>query len=117
MLITDEQRATMLANGHSYATNLAFDPHPVVKLFDPLGGGTWLLTDLDPADEDIAGGICDLGMGFPEIGTGRLSELQDVVKIAGRWGVGIERDKFFVATKPLSEYAELARTHRRIVLK
>lgn len=56
MLITDEQRATMLANGRSYATNPAFDPHPVVKLFDPLGGGTWLLTDLDPADEDIAGG-------------------------------------------------------------
>lgn len=56
-------------------------------------------------------------MGFPEIGTVRLSELKDVVKIAGRCGLGIERDKFFVATKPLSEYAELARSHQRIVPK
>nr|GBQ18928.1 hypothetical protein AA700_1318 [Acidiphilium acidophilum DSM 700] len=42
MLNPDEQRATILANGQSDATNPAFDPHPVVKLFDPLGGGAWL---------------------------------------------------------------------------
>ena len=34
---------------------------PVVKLFTPDGNCTWLLTELDPEDPDIAFGLCDLG--------------------------------------------------------
>jgi hypothetical protein len=38
----------------------------VVKLFRPWCGATWLLTEFDPDDRDIAFGLCDLGMGiFP----------------------------------------------------
>jgi len=75
MLITEDQRTIMIANEREYARNPGFDPLPVIKLFDPLGSGTWLLTDLDPDDPDIASGLCDLGMGFPEQGSIRITEL------------------------------------------
>ena len=46
-------------------------PHdfvPVVKLFTPDPGAIWLLTELDPDDADTAFGLCDLGLGCPELG-------------------------------------------------
>ena len=43
-LITDEQRAQLLANGRQSLDNDDFDPPPVVKLFTPDAGATWLLT-------------------------------------------------------------------------
>ncbi|MGC9271769.1 DUF2958 domain-containing protein [Acidiphilium sp.] len=69
MLITDEQRATMLENGREYARNPDFNLVPVVSLFDPLGSGTWLLTDLDPDVHDIASDRCEPGVGFSELGS------------------------------------------------
>ena len=51
-------------------------------------------------------GLADLGQGFPELGSVRLSELQ---AFRGRFSLGIERDKFFKARAPLSRYAEFAR--------
>jgi hypothetical protein len=112
MLITDQQRATMLANGREYARNPAFDPVPVVKLFDPLGNGTWLLTDLDPDDPDIASGLCDLG--FPELGSVRISEMESIKTMPNRRGIGIEQDRSFLPTKTISEYADEARRNQRI---
>jgi hypothetical protein len=44
-------------------------------------------------------------MGFPELGSVRLSELESV---RGRLGLGIERDLFFEAKYPLIVYAEAA---------
>jgi hypothetical protein len=44
-------------------------------------------------------------MGFPELGSVRLSELETV---RGRLGLGIERDLFFEAKYPLIVYAEAA---------
>ena len=41
---------------------------PVVKLFTPDAGCTWPLPELDPEDPDIAFGLCDLGIGCPELG-------------------------------------------------
>jgi hypothetical protein len=40
MLITEDQRTIMLANGREYARNRDFDPLAVVKLCDLLGSGT-----------------------------------------------------------------------------
>ncbi len=114
MLITDEQRAAMLANGREYARNPAFNPVPVVKLFDPLGSGTWLLTDLNPEDPDIAAGLCDLGFGFPELGSVRISELEAVRTMPIRRGIGIEQDRFFRPTKTITDYADEARRNQRI---
>ena len=47
-LITDEQRAQLLANGRRHAAGQGLDPLPVVKLFTPDAHATWLLVSLDP---------------------------------------------------------------------
>jgi hypothetical protein len=77
-LITDEQRVVLLANGRESLENPDFDPAPVVKLFTPDAGATWLLTEIDPDDHDHAFGLCDLGLGMPEIGWVSLGELATV---------------------------------------
>ena len=109
-LITDEQRAQLLANGRESTENPDFDPRPVVKLFTPNAGATWLLTELD--SEEIAFGLCDFGQGFPELGYVSLAELEG---LRGNWGLPIERDLYFIADKPLSGYAREARLAGRIV--
>ncbi len=104
-LITADQRALMLAHGAKSAAGEDIDPYPVVKLFTPDGAATWLLTELDPEDTDIAFGLCDLGMGFPELGSVRLSE---IAAVRGAVGLRVERDLFFEAERPLSKYADAA---------
>jgi hypothetical protein len=84
---------------------------PVVKLFTPDGGCTWLLTEIDPEDPDIAFGLCDLGLGCPELGSVSLSELESV---RGQLNLPVERDLYFTATKTLSAYADEARAHGAI---
>jgi hypothetical protein len=108
----DEQRAQLLANGRQSLENENFDPPPVVKLFTPDAGATWLLTEIDPDDHDHAFGLCDLGQGFPELGYVSLAELQSV---RGRLGLPVERDLHFIATKAISAYAREARLAERIV--
>jgi hypothetical protein len=71
-LIPAELRAVMLANGRRAASGEDHDPPPVVKLFTPDAGATWLLTELDPDDPDIAFGLCDLGLGFLSLARSRL---------------------------------------------
>lgn len=88
------------------------DPLPVVKFFTPDAGATWLLTELDPDNPDIAFGLCDLGLGAPELGCVSLTELQS---LRGRLGLPVERDVHFEAERPLSAYARLARAEQRIV--
>jgi hypothetical protein len=44
------------------------DFEPVVKIFTPDGNATRLLTELDPIGEHLAFGLCDLGLGEPELG-------------------------------------------------
>ncbi|NOT54797.1 MAG: DUF2958 domain-containing protein [Deltaproteobacteria bacterium] len=109
--ITKEERETMLAYGQQSARGQEIDPFPVVKLFTPDAGATWLLTELDPDDPDIAFGLCDLGMGYPELGSVRLSE---VTSVRGKLGLPIERDLYFTADRPLSAYADEARALGRI---
>ncbi|BCH12850.1 single-stranded DNA endonuclease (plasmid) [Mesorhizobium sp. 131-3-5] len=68
------------------------------------GSATWLLTQID-ADGDTLFGPCDLGLGFPELGSVSLAELASV---KGRLGLGIERDLGFKARFPLSVCAQAA---------
>ena len=115
-LLADCQRARMLANGRANAERMADDGKtqdfwPVVKLFCPWGAATWLLSELDPDAPDIAFGLCDLGMGCPELGSVRLSEL---AAIRGPAGLTIERDLHFKPTKSLTAYAAEADEHGRI---
>ena len=111
-LISDELRAQLLANGRQSLTDEGFDPPPVVKLFTPDAGATWLLTEVDPDEDDRAFGLCDLGLGFPELGYVSLAEL---VAVRGRLGLAVERDLHFKADKPISAYAREARMSGRIV--
>lgn len=111
-LITDEQRAQLLANGRAHAEGRELDPLPVVKLFTPDAHATWLLTELDPEDGDTAFGLCDLGLGMPELGSVQLSELENV---RGPLNLPIERDLYFIAQRRLSEYAQLARANGSII--
>lgn len=106
-LLTEEIREQLLRNGQlrqqlDEQGEAEADFLPVVKLFTPDAGCTWLLTELDPEDNDIAFGLCDLGVGCPELGSVRISEIESV---RGRLGLPAERDRFFNATKTLSAYA------------
>jgi hypothetical protein len=83
----------------------------VVKLFTPDGGATWLLTDLDP-DGGLPFGLCDFGVGEPELGYVSLAELRAV---RGQLGLPIERDQYFKADKTISVYAIEARELGHIV--
>lgn len=116
-LLTAEQRARMLKNGRDNAERIEDDGDthafwPVVKLFCPWGAATWLLSELDPDAPDVAFGLCDLGMGSPELGCVRLSE---IAAIRGPGGLTIERDQHFKPTKSLTAYAAEARLAGRIV--
>jgi hypothetical protein len=81
------------------------DPVPVVKLFNPTGPGTWLITELDP-DGDTMFGLCDLDMGSPELGSVSLREITSVTL---PFGLTIERDVHFEGRLPISRWADIAR--------
>jgi hypothetical protein len=115
-LITESLTEQLLANGRAQRAAMdkgddALDFKPVVKLFTPDAQCTWLLTELDP-DDGLAFGLCDLGMGEPELGYVSLAELSTV---RGKLGLPVERDLHFEADKTISAYAEEARQLRRIV--
>ncbi|KAF1042523.1 DUF2958 domain-containing protein [Xylophilus sp.] len=98
-LITDAQRAQLLANGRRSIEEADFDPPPVVKLFTPDAGATWLLTEIDPDDETRCFGLCDLGLGCPELGWASLSEIE---ALRGPLGLPVERDLYFRADSDLA---------------
>lgn len=115
-LLTDDIRTKLLANGKANAERMADDGNthdfwPVVKLFTPDAGCTWLLTEVDPDEPDIAFGLCDLGMGCPELGNVSLAEIE---ALRGRLGLLVERDLHFKAAKCLTAYADEARKAGRI---
>lgn len=110
-LITAQQLATLAENGRTNAARSVtgddpIDFKPVVKLFNPDGAATWLLTETDPEDSDIAFGLCDLGFGCPELGSVRISEIASVRTARG---LKIERDMYFEPDATLSQYADAAR--------
>ena len=113
-LLTKQQFQKLLTNGEKQdpvrGTPDEIDFYPVVKLFNPCGVGTWLLTELDPEHPDIAFGLCDLG--YPELGS---VSLQELASVRSGFGLGIERDRRWTAQKPLSEYAADARKVGQIV--
>jgi len=111
-LFTRAQFALLLQNGEAYNADPDFNPKPIVKLFNPVGAATWLIASIDPNNPDIAFGLCDLGLGCPELGSVSIEELSNV---KGPLNLGIERDIHWQANKTLGEYATEARQHQRIV--
>lgn len=111
-LLTQSIKEQLLRNGIYRAELIErgqsdIDLMPVVKLFTPDAGCTWLLTEIDPDEPDMAFGLCDLGLGFPELGYVLISELEAV---RGKLGLPVERDRHFKATKTISAYADDARS-------
>ena len=107
-LLTKEIEARLAANGKDPDG----DHEPVVKLFTPDAGATWLLHSMDDEDPDILWGLADLGMGYPEYGPVRRSELES---IRGPMNLPVERDLYFEARHPLSVYSSAAVSAGRIV--
>ena len=68
----------------------------MVKFFTPDAQATWYITEGEPEGDDwLFFGLCDLGLGFPELGYVLLSELTE---IRGRFGLPIERDRHYSGT-------------------
>jgi len=107
-LLTDDDRIRLFAN----ALADDCDHFPVLKLFTPDAGATWLISECDPDEPDRLFGLCDLGVGAPELGYVSLAEIMEV---RGRLGLPVERDLHFVANKPISAYADEAHTRGRII--
>ena len=112
-LLRPESRVQLLLNARKQAplkgTRREQDFEPVCKLFTPFGAATWLLTECD--SDGLAFGLADLGFGTPELGYISLDELASVT---GPGGLHIEEDLHFKATKPLSDYADEARSAGQI---
>lgn len=107
LLMTKEQREKLLANG----ARRGEDHAPVVKWFTPDAQCTWLISELDPEEPDYAFGLCDLGMGCPELGSVLVSEVEATT---GPLGLKVERDLYIDLDKPISLYADAARMKGRI---
>lgn len=105
-LATKDQYEKLVSN-HDTNKNGSKDYAPVIKLFSPLGAATWLISELNP-NTGMMFGLCDLGMGFPELGYVSLEE------IVGEW---IERDEHIkLPDVPMSKYAELASAEGHITI-
>lgn len=86
-LITEEIAAKLKKAGYYGET-------PICKFFNPVGAATWVIFGQDEEDPDILFCVADLGIGFVEAGSVRLSELENM-KLP--LGLGIERDEYFDA--------------------
>ncbi len=105
-LITPALAFDLRMNGAAVARGApGHDPAPLVKLFNPMGAATWLVTEMD-ADGDTLFGLADLGFGCPELGSFSLSEIEGVRL---PFGLRIERDLYFSSAVPLSVWADTAR--------
>ncbi|MBL9071849.1 MAG: DUF2958 domain-containing protein [Sphingopyxis sp.] len=93
------------------ARDEAFDPWPVIKLFNPVGAATWIATELGE-DGDTLFGLADLGFGCPELGYFSLGEIR-AVRLP--FGLAIERDRQFDPLGPLSVWTREARRLGSIV--
>jgi hypothetical protein len=118
-IFTKEVLARLAANGK--ATRLAQqadqrepDHVPVLKVFNPYGGATWLIVESDPDEPDRLYGLCDLGMGSPELGYVLRSEIEELRINLGGSKLPLERDAWFTTDKPLSAFADAAKAKGRI---
>lgn len=102
-LFTRPQLTKLLQNGSP--ENRGKNHKPVVKLFTPDAQCTWLISEIDPENPDIAFGLCDLGMGYPKLGCVSIAELE---ALRGKLGLPVERELSFEGKFPITVYASAA---------
>jgi hypothetical protein len=111
-LITKEIEKKLLKNNEMHEKFRK----PYLKLFSPVGSSTWLISEIESGSIEqgnaIFFGLCDLGMGNPEMGA---VSMQELASVRLPFGLGIERDLYWEPTKTLIEYAREARAQGRIV--
>lgn len=86
------------------------DRVPYLKLFNPCGSATWLLTEFNEGS-GLFFGLCDLGFGSPELGYVSLEEIEEVRL---PMGMKIERDMWWEPEGTLIEYYNKARAEGEI---
>jgi hypothetical protein len=89
LLLTQAQKNKLIKNHKAQDGTKEFKAE--VKLFNPTGVGTWYLSELDP-ETNVAFGLCCIHE--EELGYVSLDELSE---FKGRFGLGIERDKYFIS--------------------
>jgi hypothetical protein len=100
-LIPDALRAPLMLNARTSDA----DPVPLLKLFNPVGPGRWLITELMP-DEETMFGLCEPGRGAPELD---YVSLYDLAEIRLPFGLSIARDRGFSTVFPVSVWRSAAR--------
>ena len=110
-LYTEQQLTKLLANGAKAAQdnkggNLARrgERKPVVRWVMPLGGETWLISEIDPDNMDRAFGLYDSGIGQPVLEDVSISQIKAK---RGMLGLGVERVSYFRPQMPLNDYSTL----------
>lgn len=109
-IFTKEIESRLRKNAEEPDERATMAHQPVVKVFNPFGAATWLFTELD--EDDRLFGLCDLGMGCPELGYVMRHEIENLRV----FGQPLERDIHFTPNKTLVEYAEEARKNGRIAI-
>jgi len=114
-LFTQADIAAMKDNGVRSMAGDTIDPVPPAMLWMPDGRQRWLLTEIYPYDDDMAYGLCDLGIGCPELGEVRLSELETMTGVAR---MKVERKPNYAPSPdlPLSRLTDMAFEAGKIVI-
>ena len=100
-LIPFDLQGPLLANARAAPG----DPVPLLKVFNPVGPGRWLVTELMP-DEETMYGLCDLGDGAPDLG---FVSLYDLLEMRLPFGASVVRDPNFSTGLPVSIWRSAAR--------
>jgi hypothetical protein len=113
-LLPPEIKGQLLDNGRRSLTHPEVDPTPVVKLFMAGTNAAWLLTEIDPNNEDRAFGLCqtDHRAGDPKLAYVSISELRSLAGI--KPDMVLVRDHEANLDKPLSAYLRHAQLVGRI---
>lgn len=91
-------------------TKQEIDFEPVVRLYLPFSNCSWLLSEMETPE--VAFGLCDLDMGFPELGSVYLPELEEL-RVQG---LRVLQDVDFKPRMTISRYADEARRKGGIVI-
>ena len=68
------------------------DPLILAKFFNPTGAGTWYASEYDPKTASFSATFPSSGIGTT---SGVISHSNELEAYRGKFGLGIERDRFF----------------------